>query len=370
MTEILRLGSPSVKLIHESPPESNEFDYENSTSSSNGSSVYSLKSFNVQNQKLKRSSEKSEIAFEKNAKVNLKTVNFLKEGKKIVKSCESAITDMDQEVSSGTTVVERTQLSKLVDKAKKPESSARLCGCAMEVSAAGKKLMRDIKCPTVHIKIRNGQLETASVYYVLLEPMSAKFKGQIAALLFSDPDGEKKHSLTTAELMPLVARITRTRAETLVLKPMLLYNCYKVMFQQGCKFKVNVIKFARQYVQVGSQLLKKLIIQDIKMIPEEILKILKPLQLSKKRVQTKPVKTSSQRKLIERTRKLSDLVPELRLRGLKASGGKLDFARWFETVPPDVLIDVDFRCDSGVLKKDFFRTAEMLDRYLGLPKIV
>lgn len=119
MTEILRLGSPSVKLIHETPPESNEFDYENSTSSSNGSSVYSLKSFNEQNQKLKRSSEKSEIACEKNAKVNRKTVNFLKEAKKIGKSCESAITDMDQEVSSGTTVVESMQLSKLVDKAKK-----------------------------------------------------------------------------------------------------------------------------------------------------------------------------------------------------------------------------------------------------------
>jgi len=326
----------------------------------------------VQNQKLYRPpSGGSEAAYNKNLIVNGKTVDFLKEAKKMGIAFERAITELQQEFLCDTVVAENMPSRKFVDKIKTfQREGSSTCGCEVEVSADGKKLMRDIKCPTVRIKLRNGRLEKSSLYYALLEPKSGKFKGEIAALLFLDPESGTKHSIKTAELMPLVVRITRTKSETLTLKPMLLYNCYRTMFQRGCKFKVNVINFARKYDQVGSQLLKKLILQDIKMIPQQILNILKPLKLSKERGRSRCVKSFTQRKLIERTRKLSELVPGLRLRGLKASGGKRDFARWFETVPPDVLIDVDFRCDSGVLKKDFFRTAEMLDRYLGLPKIV
>jgi len=63
---------------------------------------------------------------------------------------------------------------------------------------------------------------------------------------------------------------------------------------------------------------------------------------------------------------LSDFVPDLRLRGLRASNGHRDFARWFKAIPPDVVIDKDFRCDTGIFRKDMFSDSEMLDRYLGL----
>jgi len=63
---------------------------------------------------------------------------------------------------------------------------------------------------------------------------------------------------------------------------------------------------------------------------------------------------------------LSDIFPDLRLRGLRASAGKRDFASWFAAIPPDVKIDKDFKCDKGILKKDSFCSPHMLDRYLGL----
>jgi len=230
--------------------------------------------------------------------------------------------------------------------------------------------MSDIKCPTVLIKIRDGQLMKSSVYYVLVEPKSAKFKGEIAALLFSDECPADNVTTQRGELLPLVVRIMRTRSEEMSLKPMLLYNCYREMFKEGSEFKLTVLKFGRQYVPVKSQLLKKLIIKDIKMMPEETLKLLRPLEISGEKVKFKGVKSTPNRKPLRVATKLSELVPELRLHGLKARGGSRDFARWFEAIPPNVLVDVDFMCDKGIFKKDFFRTAEMLDRYLGLPRFV
>merc|ERR1719192_1253051 len=104
-------------------------------------------------------------------------------------------------------------------------------------------------------------------------------------------------------------------------------------------------------------------------MPEETVKILRPLEILKKKVECKTV-SSPPIKPLRIAKNLSDLVPELRLRGVKARGGTRDFARWFATIPPNVLVDVDFKCDRGILKKDYFRTAEMLDKYLGLPRIV
>jgi len=63
---------------------------------------------------------------------------------------------------------------------------------------------------------------------------------------------------------------------------------------------------------------------------------------------------------------LSDIFPDLRLRGLRASAGKRDFASWFAAIPPEVKIDRDFKCDKGILKKDSFCSPHMLDTYLGL----
>jgi len=239
-------------------------------------------------------------------------------------------------------------------------------GCEVEVTAVGTKRMSDIKCPTVFVKVHNEKLMSSSLYYVLLDPMSGQFKGQIAALIYMNTVS----GTPAAEMLPLVVRTMRAGAGRVTLKPMLLYNCYKDLFREGCTFNFKMLKFENQRLPVEPRMLKKQIIQDIKMIPEDTVRILKPLQLSKEGPRIKSVKPRIQRRFSVRRRKLSELVPDRRLRGLKASGGKRDFARWFQTLPPNVLVDVDFRCDRGVLKRDFFRTGDMLDKYLGLTRVV
>merc|ERR1712060_493333 len=96
-------------------------------------------------------------------------------------------------------------------------------------------------------------------------------------------------------LLPLVVRIMRAGAERVTLKPMLLYNCYKELFGEGCKFNFKILKFGKHRLPAKSPMLKKQIIQDIKMIPEDTLMILKPLQLSKERSKIQSVKPRTQR---------------------------------------------------------------------------
>jgi len=65
-------------------------------------------------------------------------------------------------------------------------------------------------------------------------------------------------------------------------------------------------------------------------------------------------------------RSVSELLPECRLRNIEAPGGTRDFEKWFQTLPPNVTVDKDLLTDRGVFRKDNFRTAEALDRYLGI----
>jgi len=65
-------------------------------------------------------------------------------------------------------------------------------------------------------------------------------------------------------------------------------------------------------------------------------------------------------------RTVSELLPECRLRNIEAPGGRRDFEKWFVTLPPNVTVDKDLQTDRGVFRKDNFRTAEALDRYLGI----
>jgi len=65
-------------------------------------------------------------------------------------------------------------------------------------------------------------------------------------------------------------------------------------------------------------------------------------------------------------RNVSELLPECRLRNIEAPGGRRDFEKWFQTLPPNVTVDKDLRTDRGIFRKDNFRTEEALDRYLGI----
>jgi len=64
--------------------------------------------------------------------------------------------------------------------------------------------------------------------------------------------------------------------------------------------------------------------------------------------------------------KLSEVKPDCRLRGVKASGGSRDFRKWFGKLPPNCRIDKDVRTDCGVLSRDNFQSSSALDRYLGI----
>jgi len=70
--------------------------------------------------------------------------------------------------------------------------------------------------------------------------------------------------------------------------------------------------------------------------------------------------------LLSKQYKLSELIPECRLKDIEASRGHRDFSKWFKRLPPNIIVDNDMRTDRGVFKKDNFPTPQSLDKYLGI----
>jgi len=237
-------------------------------------------------------------------------------------------------------------------------------------NAEGTKRMYDIKCPTVVIKVDNMYFTKATVHYVLLEPKSGEFEGQIPALLLSNPSAINGKT-QTAELLPLVMQIVEKPAGTVNLIPMLRYDFFQGLFKNTSKLLLMVFKLGRQFSPVGEQMLKTLLYKDIQMMPKEVLRAATPLLLKQK--VTNEFTSSRARGLRNNftPKRLSEIYTDRRLPGLKVYGANRDFARWFEAVPPNAVIDVNFKCDdNGIFKKDYFQNTEMLDAYLGLSRMI
>merc|ERR1719397_2464525 len=103
--------------------------------------------------------------------------------------------------------------------------------------------MRDILYPTVIIQMPKKRLPTSMLWYIVLEPASESYVGDIPCLLFTSPESTKKNT-RTAELLPL--RMTPSaKAEAISLSPLLLGVRNMNIFQEGSTFKVKAIESER-----------------------------------------------------------------------------------------------------------------------------
>jgi len=250
----------------------------------------------------------------------------------------------------------------------------------IEIIADGTNLMKKIGLPTVLIKIFKRKFCKAMLHYVVIEPVSGSSVGEIPALLVSHPRSpEKGRTTSEGELLPLVIQNCKASGNHIT-QLMLQSPRYQEVFKNGCMFRLRLIKLGRLLegpsLSKHPEILKRLISRDIQSIPNtfRLLKQFSPRTepntvnvLSRK---MPDLENKEDENISRWLRNLSDFAPDFRLRGLRASRGKCDFARWFSAIPPDVVVDEDFRCDKGILKKDSFLCVGELDRYLGVSEVI
>jgi len=228
------------------------------------------------------------------------------------------------------------------------------------------------------------------VYYVTLVSVSEELVGQIPALMFSSHNSTGKRT-NIAELLPFRV-ITCEWSDLLLLTPMLRDGYFKRMFGKGCNFKVLALVGIRAVdwsvecpwkkwdlqIKEKQKVIRDIIYEDIRQIPKNMLKALKPFKCNEtfKKQSSLPGRgsfrsqiSSKEKKLLENTRKcrLSDYCADLGFTGLVAGGGS-SFAEWFQTIPPKICIDQNFKCKQGtVLTKDNFSHVKNLENYLRFP---
>jgi len=262
----------------------------------------------------------------------------------------------------------------------------------IEVVSEGSKIMKMMKLPTVFIRVPKGHLDKSRVYYVLLQSESYEFR-DIPAIMLSNPyDGWKTQ---TAELLPLLPKPDLMWVKTISLTPMLCESRYKPMFCKGSSFKVQAIKGGR-FERCGKIpwnrwnlkldairiMLTDSIYRDIRGMPSDMVKRLIPVSTSNiisrnsSNSSQSSSRQSSSKRLAQSTsqqsssqgsysRNLSEHYPDLKFKGLTASGGS-SFAKWFRQLPPDMYVDKNFKCDHGTtLRKDRFADPENFFNYLS-----
>jgi len=261
-------------------------------------------------------------------------------------------------------------------------------GCCVVTGKKGTRVMREVKLPTVLIKMEDRKFCKGMVHYVVLIPVENNAV-KIPGVVMSHPTHPKGRRTTHyAELLPLLTSPDGTGPCT----PLLNYKKFRPWFENGARFQLRVLAFGRHFV--GMQIpntpwrevnpppsvsaLRKQVTEDIAKFPmAKIRSSEKHDQNSKHATQTKRKSASSRGEEkshsyvnVKPGKKLSDYLPNLRIRGLSAAGGHRDFASWFASLPPDVKIDTNFQCDTGVLRKDTFRDMNVLDKYLGISEVL
>lgn len=268
--------------------------------------------------------------------------------------------------------------------------SSKNDSAGIEVVGHGTKLMTTILFPTVIIKMHKRRLRSSMLYYVVLKSMSGPYREEIPCVMLSSPDNSEM-----GELLPL--RAVRSKTGALELIPMLMDRRARSIFAEGCTFKVNAVKRGRRLDRKARQwknydlekweihcLLRSLLYLDISQMPAGMVPPLPAarhvaVQVSKSRTAVKqkrslrsPVKEkyslrSPHKKsspVVFPTTKLSSLQPDLRIRGITASGGS-SFARWFNVLSPNIHVDKEFTCDHGTkLRRDNFASMAALEKYL------
>jgi hypothetical protein len=251
----------------------------------------------------------------------------------------------------------------------------------IEVVGKGSKLMKRMKLPTVFIRLRKGSLEKSRVYHVILLAESGRFHNEIPALMYSNPSAVGRTQ--TAELLPLGAELDEDRPKCAAFTPVLLRERYKRMFRRGCTFKINALSAGR-YAECSENeswskwnvklrairmLITEIIYQDIQGMPADMMKRVIPSEEKKHALtltsfDSSSSSVSSTQGSLERN--LSTHYPNLKVTGVTASGGS-SFAKWFQSLHPDIYIDGNFKCDHGtILGRDRFADSETFMRYLSL----
>jgi len=254
-------------------------------------------------------------------------------------------------------------------------------GCCVVTGKKGTRVMREVKLPTVLIKMEDRKFCKGMVHYVVLIPVENNAV-KIPGVVMSHPTHPKGRRTTHyAELLPLLTSPDGTGPCT----PLLNYKKFRPWFENGARFQLRVLAFGRPntpWREVNPppsvSALRKQVTEDIAKFPmAKIRSSEKHDQNSKHATQTKRKSASSRGEEkshsyvnVKPGKKLSDYLPNLRIRGLSAAGGHRDFASWFASLPPDVKIDTNFQCDTGVLRKDTFRDMNVLDKYLGISEVL
>jgi len=264
---------------------------------------------------------------------------------------------------------------------------------SLEVLGEGSKLMKSFKLPTVITRIKNSNLRHSMVYYVTLNAEFVDFVGHIPALMFSGHHCSDERT-ELAELLPL--HVNRCEwSDFLSLVPMLRRVRYKRMFRKGCNFKIVAIESIRAVdwsvecpwkvwdldIKQMQKVVVDVIYEDIRQIPKNMLKALKRLKCQRTFKKSRSLSgevlrasqmSSKETELSESSRetKLSDYCKDLVFTGLAAQGGS-GFAEWFKTIPPNVRLDQNFKCQRGtILGKDTFSDLKSLEKYLRISESI